>query len=115
MIVPAIYVGNGIASATVFPTQLLVGPVQAWVLVLTLLALCCGILWLITRPVSTEGTTSPRYRSRGGAATGRRGTLLTPRVQQAGRSMSVVSRASTGSSPSFSTAAAMSRTSGIRG
>jgi len=101
MIVPPIYVGNGIASAIVPATQLLLGPVQAWVLVLILLALCCGILWVVTRPASTTEATAGGSPSHG-AVNRRRGTPLTPRGQHARRPVSVVLRASPGSSPSTS-------------
>lgn len=81
MIVPAIYVGNGIASATVPSTQLLIGPVQAWVLVLTLLAVCCGILWAVTRPVGTEEANAWHRRSLWTAANERLGTAVASRGQ----------------------------------
>lgn len=72
MNVPAICVGNVIASAAIPATGLLLGPVHAWVLLLTLLALCCGVLWVLTRPVSTEEATVRRphaeWRPTGAAA-----------------------------------------------
>jgi hypothetical protein len=113
MIVPAIYVGNGIASATVPSTQLLIGPVQAWVLVLTLLAVCCGILWAVTRPVGIEEATAWHRRSRRTAASERPETALASRGQQVRRAMSLMSRSSTDSSPSYNAAASMSDIGGI--
>jgi hypothetical protein len=113
MIVPAIYVGNGIASATVPSTQLLIGPVQAWVLILTLLALCCGILWAVTRPVGTEEATAWHRRSRRTVANEPLGTALASRGQQVRRPMPLVSQSSTDSLPSFNAAASMSDTGGI--
>lgn len=113
MIVPATYVGNGIASATLPATQLLIGPVQAWVLVLTLLALCCGILWAVTGPVGTEEATAWRRRSRWTVANERLGTAVGSRGQQVRRPMPLVSRSSTDSSPSYNAAASMSDTGGI--
>jgi len=113
MHVPAIYMGNMIASATIPSPGLIVGPVHAWVLVLTLLALCCGILWAVTRPVRADAATTARGRSRGRAANRRRGTLLTPGGRQERRPMSVVSGASTGSSSPFNTAAPISGMDGI--
>jgi membrane protein implicated in regulation of membrane protease activity len=104
MNVPAIFMGDMIASAAIPAPALLVGPVHAWVLVLTLLALCCGILWAITRPVRAQQATPARRRSRGRAADGRRGTLLNAGGRQERRPMSVVSGASTGSSPPFNAA-----------
>ena len=102
MNVPAIYMGNMIASATIPAPALLVGPVHAWMLVLTLLTLCCGILWAITRPVRAQQATAAHRRSRG------RGTLLNPGGRPERRPMSVVSGASTGSSPPFNAAASIS-------
>jgi hypothetical protein len=104
MNVPAVYVGNVIANATLPATGLLLGPVHAWVLVLTLLTLCCGILWAVTRPANTEEAAARHRR----AASRRRGTPLTPGGQGQRRPMSVVSQASTGSSAPFNTAASMS-------
>jgi hypothetical protein len=113
MIVPAIYVGNGIASATVPSTQLLIGPVQAWVLVLTLLAVCCGILWAVTRPVGTEEATAWHRRSRRTAANERPERVLASRGQQVRRPMPLVSQSSTDSLPSFNAAASTSGIGGI--
>ena len=113
MIVPATYVGSGIASATVPSTQLLIGPVQAWVLVLTLLAVCCGILWAVTRPVGTEEVTAWPRRSRRMAANERLGTVVASGGQQVRRPMPLMSQSSTDSSPSYNAAASMSDTGGI--
>ncbi len=42
---------SGVVAAGVIPVpQLLIGPAQAWALILILLALCCGLLWLLTKP-----------------------------------------------------------------
>jgi hypothetical protein len=114
MNVPAIYMGNMIASATIPAPALLVGPVHAWVLVSTLLALCCGILWAITRPVRTPQATSARSRSHGRAADQQR-TLLNAGGRRGRRPMSVVSGASTGSSPPFNAAASIVGTGGMTG
>ena len=81
MNVPAIYMGNMIASATIPAPALLVGPVHAWMLVLTLLTLCCGILWAVTRPVGAEEATTARPRSRRRTANRRRGSLPPSRVK----------------------------------
>jgi hypothetical protein len=113
MIVPAIYVGSGMASATVPSTQLLIGPVQAWVLVLTLLAVCCGILWAVTRPVGTEEVAAWPRHARQTAAVERAGTALASRVHRVRRAMSLVSRSSTDSSPSYNAAPSMSDTGGV--
>jgi hypothetical protein len=106
MNVPAIYMGNMIASATIPAPALLVGPVHAWVLVLTLLALCCGILWAVTRPVRAQTAIAAQGRPPRGS-TDRRGTLLTPGGRRGRRPMSVVSGASTGSSSPFNAAASV--------
>jgi hypothetical protein len=113
MIVPAIYAWSEIVSATVPSTQLLIGPVQAWVLVLTLLAVCCGILWAVTRPVSSEEATAWRRRSGWTVADERLGAGLGSRGQQVRRPMPLVSQSSTDSSPSYNAAASMSDTGGI--
>jgi hypothetical protein len=113
MIVPVTYVGDGIASTTVPDTQLLIGPVHAWVLVLTLLAVCCGILWAVTRPVGTEEATAWGRRSRWTVADERFGAALGSRGQQVRRPMSLVSQSSTDSSPSYNAAGSMSDTGGI--
>ena len=115
MYVPAIYVGNTImiASATVPSPGLIVGPAHAWVLVLTLLALCCGILWAVTRPVRAGAATTARRRSGRRAANRRRGSLLAPGRRQQRRPMSVVSGANTGSSSPFNAAASISGMDGI--
>ena len=112
MNVPAMYMGNMIASATVPAPALLVGPVHAWVLVLSLLALCCGILWAVTRPVGAEPATAARRRPRDRTANRGRGTLLNPGRWRERRPMSVVSGANTGSSSPLN-AASISGTGGI--
>jgi hypothetical protein len=113
MNVPTVYVGNAIASATIPAKQLLIGPVQAWVLVLALLAVCCGILWVVTRPMGTEEATAWRRRSRLTAANEGLGTALASRRQQVRRPMSLVSQSSTDSSPSYNAAGSMSDTGGV--
>jgi hypothetical protein len=88
MYVPAINLGNTmmIASAAIPAPALIVGPARAWALVLTLLTLCCGILWAVTRPPRAEEASSARRR----AADRRRGTLLTPGGRQERRPLSAM-------------------------
>jgi hypothetical protein len=64
---PAYLIG-GLASATI-PEGLILQPLQAWAVVLTALAVCCGCLWLLTRRVSTA---SPDDRSHDAVRSGRR-------------------------------------------
>jgi len=100
MNVPAFLAGNAISAAGP-ATELIVGPVEAWVLLLTLLALCCGMLWVVTRPAgATEATAggSPSH----GTVNRRRGTLLAPGSQRVRRPVSIVSQVSPASSPSTS-------------
>jgi hypothetical protein len=115
MYVPAIYVGNTlmIASATIPAPGLIVGPVHAWVLVLTLLTLCCAILWAVTRPARSEQATAARRRARRRAANRRPSIPLTPGGRRERPPISVVSGASTGSSAPFNTAASISGIGGI--
>jgi hypothetical protein len=113
MNVPAIYMGNMIASATIPAPAILVEPVHAWVLVLTLLTLCCGILWAVTRPVRAQHATPARRRLRSGGADRRRGTLLNAGGRRGRRPMSVASGASTGSAPPFNAAASIAGSGGM--
>jgi hypothetical protein len=88
MYVPAINLGNTmmIASATIPAPALIVGPARAWVLVLTLLTLCCGILWAVTRPARPEKAASVRRQ----AANRRRDMLLAPGGRQERRPLSAM-------------------------
>ena len=64
---PAYLIG-GLASATI-PEGLILQPLQAWAVVLTALAVCCGCLWFLTRSVATV---SPEDRVHDAARSGRR-------------------------------------------
>jgi hypothetical protein len=37
-------------SGATIPREVFVAPAQAWTLILALLAVSCGVLWLLTRP-----------------------------------------------------------------
>ena len=59
----------GVLAGASIPTQLLIGPTQAWILLLSLLALCGGVLWFLTKPLgarSGEGAHSPTGPGPGG-------------------------------------------------
>jgi len=66
MIANLSYLPGALASGTV-PGGLIVEPTHAWVLLVTLLAVCCGVLWFLTRPVPAtfdRGPTRQRPRRR---------------------------------------------------
>ena len=65
MIDTAAYLSGPFASAAI-PSELILEPGQAWVLLLTLLVLCCAVLWWLTRPLrgATQQPQPPRYRAR---------------------------------------------------
>jgi hypothetical protein len=44
------YLSTPLASATI-PSELILQPAQAWLLLFTVLVLCCAVLWLLTRPL----------------------------------------------------------------
>ena len=49
MFIQATFPGS-VAAGTMVTPQLLIGLGHAWVLLVTLLAACCGILWYLSRP-----------------------------------------------------------------
>ena len=50
MLIQGTYPSGGVAAGVIPVPQLLIGSAQAWTLILLLLALCCGLLWLLTTP-----------------------------------------------------------------
>ncbi len=59
---------SGALTSVAIPTQLLIQPVQAWALLMVLLAVSCGVLWFLTRPrdtIPTEPAHSPTRPGRG--------------------------------------------------
>jgi hypothetical protein len=62
------YLSGGLASATI-PEGLILQPLQAWAVVLTALAVCCGFLWFLTRSLATV---SPEERTHDAVRSGRR-------------------------------------------
>jgi hypothetical protein len=84
MIYHAEYSPGALASASL-PTQLLIGPTQAWVLLLALLVLCGAALWLLAKPrgVSSQGRRRPPTAPRpGGHASRRRRPLVAQRTRR---------------------------------
>lgn len=54
----------GMATGVVPAPQLLIGYDQAWVLILSLLVLCCALFWLLTKPAGRAARQrSPLHRS----------------------------------------------------
>ena len=55
---------SGVADGTMITPQLLVGFGNAWVLLVVLLAVCCGILWLLSKPSrAATGTSASSVQS----------------------------------------------------
>ena len=65
MIDNAVYFAVPFTSATI-PSELILQPGQAWVLLATLLVLCCAALWWLTRPLrgAAEQPRPPRRGTR---------------------------------------------------
>ena len=72
------YLSGALTGATI-PQVLILQPPQAWAVILAVLAVCCGILWFLTRSVAN---TSPDDRTNDAARSRRRHT---PRTSQAHR------------------------------
>lgn len=53
------YLSGALDGATI-PTELIIQLPYAWAMVLTMLALCCGVLWFLTRSVASA---SPNDRT----------------------------------------------------
>jgi hypothetical protein len=62
------YLSGGLANATI-PEGLIVQPLQAWAVVLTALAVCCGFLWFLTRSIANVSSDD---RAHDAARSGRR-------------------------------------------
>jgi hypothetical protein len=89
------YLSGPLASATI-PSELILQPAQAWLLLFTVLVLCCAVLWLLTRPLNSGATPTEhpqpprrgrvlrRWRQQPLTASGRRRPMwpgwLTPRA-----------------------------------
>jgi hypothetical protein len=56
MISSAQYLPSALGSATI-PTELIVGPLHAWALLVALLVLSCVTLWILTKPLNNGSPT----------------------------------------------------------
>ncbi len=84
----------GIVTGMISAPQLLISPVEALVVILSALALCCGVLWLVTGSISSTVSaqaSSPNPR-RSKAASGmkapprlREDIRISPRILDAAR------------------------------
>jgi len=61
MMIPTEYFPATLAGAAI-PSQLLIGPTYAWLLLVSLLVVSGGILWFLTRPL--DGRSKERAASR---------------------------------------------------
>ena len=61
------YLSGALDGATI-PTELIIQLPHAWATILSLLVLCCGILWFLTRSVASV---SPNDRTRDAVRSGR--------------------------------------------
>lgn len=58
MITPMNSLSGALMNAAI-PTQLIIPPIQAWMLLLIVLVLCCSLLWFLTRPARPHVTRAP--------------------------------------------------------
>ena len=54
---------NSLAGGTMVTPQLLIGFGHAWVFLVILLAVCCGILWLLSKPSRAATRTGASVQS----------------------------------------------------
>ena len=54
---------SNVAAGTMVTPQLLISCAHAWVLLVTLLAACCGILWYLSKPGDAAMAMPPPVRS----------------------------------------------------
>ncbi|HXQ24015.1 MAG TPA: hypothetical protein VN812_20205 [Candidatus Acidoferrales bacterium] len=50
----------GVPAGAAIPSALIVQPLHAWVLLLSILAVACTVLWFLTRPLRDPWTGDPR-------------------------------------------------------
>jgi len=60
MLVQVTFPYGAVATGVIPGPQSLIGPLEAWAVILTLLVLCCGLLWLLTKPAGDAAQRAPR-------------------------------------------------------
>ena len=73
-----VYLSGALESATI-PRELIIQLPQAWAVVFTMLALCCGLLWFLTRNLASASTED---RTHDAARPRRRHTPRTSQTQR---------------------------------
>jgi hypothetical protein len=58
----------GVPGDMGIPSALIVQPLHAWILLLSLLAVACTVLWFLTRPLRDPWAVDPRPRRRRNSA-----------------------------------------------